>query len=53
MEEKQFGEDEDEIHCMEDKDNAPFFTLVEYEQYLLQEQNSQKWDRGTVLQFGE
>ena len=40
MEEEQFEEDEDEIHCMEDKGSATFFTLVEYEESFLQEQNS-------------
>jgi len=28
MEEEQFEEDEDEIHCMEDKGSAAFFTLA-------------------------
>lgn len=41
MEEEQFKEDEDEIHCMEDKGNTAFFTLAIYEESLLQEQNNQ------------
>lgn len=53
MEEEQFEENEDEIHCMEDKGSTAFLTLVEYEQSLLQEQVSQEWDRGVVLQSGE
>lgn len=44
MEEEQF-EDEDEIHCMEDKGSATFFTLAAYEESLLQDQISQEWDR--------
>ena len=52
-EEEQFEEDEDEIHCMEDKGSASFLTLAEYEQSLLQEKNSQEWDTGVVLQTGE
>ena len=35
MEGKQFEEDEDEIHCMEDKGNAAFLTLAEYKESLL------------------
>jgi len=35
MEEEQFEEDEDEIHCMEDKGSAAFFTLISYEESLL------------------
>ena len=52
MEEEQF-EDEDEIHCMEDKGSATFFTLVSYEESLLQDQNSQEWDREAILQTSE
>jgi len=52
MEEEQF-EDEDEIHCMEDKGSAAFLTLAAYEEYLLQEQDSQEWDREAVLQTEE
>ena len=52
MEEEQF-EDEDEIHCMEDKGSAAFLTLAAYEESLLQEQESQQWDRDIVLQTGE
>ena len=37
MEEEQFEEDEDEIHCMEDKCTAAFLTLAEYEESLLQD----------------
>ena len=50
MEEEHFEEDEDEIHCMEDKGSAAFLTMVEYEQSMLQEQDSQEWDREAVLQ---
>ena len=39
MEEEEF-EDEDEIHCMEDKGSAAFLTLAAYEESLLQEQDS-------------
>jgi len=53
MEEEQFEEDEDEIHCFEDKGSAAFLTLAEYEESLLQEQNNQRWDNGVVLQSGE
>ena len=53
MEGEQFEEEEDEIHCMEDKGSVTFLTLAEYEESLLQEQNSQRWDNGAVLQFGE
>jgi len=52
MEEEQF-EDEDEIHCMEDKGSAAFLTLAKYEESLLQEQDSQRWDREVVLQTGD
>jgi len=34
MEEKTFEED-DEIHCFEDIDGAPFLTLATYEKSLL------------------
>jgi len=53
MEKEQFEEDDDEIHCMEDKGSATFFRLAEYEESLLQEQNSQDWDRGDVLQTSD
>jgi len=43
MEGQQFEEDEDEIHCMEDKGNATFLTLAEYEESLLQEQNRRSY----------
>lgn len=49
MEEEQFEED-DEIHCLEDKGNASFLTLVAYEMSLLNDQISQEWDGGVVLQ---
>ena len=49
MEEEQFEEDEDEIHCMEDKGSAAFFTLDAYEESLWQEQDSQEWDREAIL----
>ena len=52
MEEEHF-EEEDEIRCMEDKGSATFLTLVAYEESLLQDQNSQRWDREAVLQTGE
>ena len=48
MEEEQI-EDEDEIHCMEDKGSAAFSTIAEYEEALLQEQDSQRWDREVFL----
>ena len=48
MEEEQF-EDEDEIHCMEDKGSAAFLTLAAYEESLLQEQDSEEWGREVVL----
>ena len=34
MEEEQF-EEEDEFHCMEDKDDATFLTLATYKESLL------------------
>jgi len=52
MEEEQI-EDEDEIHYMEDKGSAAFLTMATYEEYLLQEQDSQRWDREVVLQIEE
>lgn len=48
MEEEQL-EEEDEIYCMEDKGSATFLTLAAYEESLLQDQTSQKWDREAVL----
>jgi len=36
MEGEQFEEEEDEIHCMEDKGSTTFLTLAEYEESLLQ-----------------
>jgi len=52
MEEEQI-EDEDEIHCMEDKCSAAFFTLAAYEESLLQEKDSQRWDKDAILQNEE
>lgn len=52
MEEEQF-EEEDEIHCRENKGSATFLTLDTYEESLLQDQTSQKWDREVVLQTDE
>jgi len=52
MEEEQF-EEEDEIHCMENKGSAAFLTLAEYEEALIQNQTSQEWDREVVLQTVE
>jgi len=52
LEEEQF-EEEDEIHCMEDKGNAAFFMLNGCEESLLQDQTSQEWDREAVLQTSE
>lgn len=49
MEEEQFDE-EDEIHCMEDKGSAAFLTLVAYEESLLKDQTTQEWDGEAVLQ---
>ena len=40
MEGEQFEEVEDEIHCLEDKGSAASLTLAEYEESLLQEENS-------------
>ena len=39
MEKEQFDED-DEIHCMEDKGSAPFLTLATYEKSLFNDQIS-------------
>lgn len=49
MDEDQHEED-DEIHCLEDKGSASFLTLVAYEESLSKDQNSQEWDGGAVLQ---
>jgi len=49
MEEEQFDE-EDEIHCMEDKGSAAFLTLAAYEESLLRDHTSKEWDREAVLQ---
>ena len=53
MEGEQSEEDGHEIHSMEDKGSAAFLTLAEYEESLLREKNSQRWDSGVVLQSGE
>ena len=50
MEEEQFEED-DEIHCMEDKGNATFLTKSTYEKSLSNGQISQEWDGEVVLQI--
>ena len=50
MEEEQLEEDEDEINCMEDKGNAALLTLAAYEESVLQQQDSQEWDREAILQ---
>lgn len=52
MEEEKL-EEEDEIHCMENKGSTTFFTLATYEESLLQDQTSQEWDREVVLQTDE
>lgn len=52
MEEEQFDED-DEIHCIEDKGSASFLTLSAYEKSLFNDQISQEWDGGVVLQTGD
>jgi len=49
MEEEQLDE-EDEIHCMEDKGSAAFLTLAAYEESLLKDQTSEEWDREAILQ---
>lgn len=51
--EEEHIEDEDEILCMEDKGSDAFLTLAAYEESLLQEKDSQRWDREAVLQTGE
>jgi len=51
--EKEQIEDEDGIHCKEDKGNVAFSTLATYKESLLQEQDSQEWDREVVLQTEE
>lgn len=49
MEEEQFEED-DEIHCLEDNGSASFFTSATYENSLFNDQISQEWDGGAILQ---
>ena len=49
MEEEQFEED-DEIHCLEDKGNASFLTSAAYEKSLCNDQISQEWDDEAILQ---
>jgi len=52
MEEEQFEED-DEIHCLEDKGSASFFTSVAYGKSLFNDQISQEWDGEAVLQTAD
>ena len=49
MEEEQFEED-DEIHCMEDKGSTTFLTKAANEKSLFNDQISQEWDGEAVLQ---
>jgi len=49
MEEEQF-EENDEIHCMEEKGSAPFLTKATYEKSLFNEKISQEWDNEAILQ---
>jgi len=49
MEEEKFEED-DEIHCLEDKFSASFLTSSAYEKSFFNNQISQEWDGGSVLQ---
>jgi len=49
--EKEHFDEEDEIHCMEDKGSATFLTLDAYEESLLKDQTSQEWDKEVVLQI--
>jgi len=48
MEEEQFEED-DEIHCLEDKGNASFLTSSAYEKSLFNDQISQEWGGEAIL----
>ena len=48
MEEEQC-EEEDEIHCLEDKGNASFFTSATYEKTLCNDKISQEWDGKAIL----
>ena len=50
MEEEQFEED-DEIHCLEDKGNASFLTSAAYEKSLCNDKISQEWDGKSILQI--
>jgi len=52
MEEEKFEEDE-EIHCMEDKCSASLLTLSSYEKSLFNDQISQEWYGGAVLETGD
>ena len=52
MEEEQFEED-DEIHCLEDKGSASFLTSAAYEKSLFNDQISQEWDGGAVLKIDD
>eukprot|EP00253_Pinus_taeda_P036066 PITA_36066 len=49
IEEEQFEED-DVIHCFEDKGSAPFLTFVAYEKSLFSDQISQEWNGEAVIQ---
>jgi len=49
MKEEQFEED-DEIHCLEEKGNASFLTPAAYEKSLFNDQINQEWDGEVVLQ---
>ena len=49
MEEEQFEED-DEIHCLEDRDTASFLTSAAYEKSLCNDQISEEWDGKSILQ---
>jgi len=50
MEEEQFEED-DEIHCLEDKGSASFLTSGAYEKSLFNDQINQEWDGEAILQI--
>lgn len=50
MEEEQFEED-DEVHCMEDKGSANLLIKAAYEKSLFNDQISQEWDGEAVLQI--
>lgn len=48
MEEEKFEED-DEIHCLEDKGIASFLTSAAYEKSLFNDQINQVWDGEAVI----